>query len=229
MADFNRNKFSRGREGGGFRSRPSFGDRAGGGRPSFGDRGDRGPVEMHDAVCDNCGKNCQVPFRPTSGKPVYCSNCFEQKNGDSGSSRFESRVPGRSNFEEREMSDVVCDECGKNCQVPFRPTEGKPIYCSDCFGDKKNNGSKGGGGSAPSREEFDRLNAKLDKILGILESAVVEEEEDGEEVVEIVEPVPAEAVESVVEEIAPKVVKKKRASKQSLPTGKKAKEEAVTV
>lgn len=219
MADFNRNKFSRGRDGGGggFRSRPSFGDRSGGRRPSFGDRGDRGPVEMHDAVCDNCGKNCQVPFRPTSGKPVYCSNCFEQKNGDSGSSRFEGRGPARSNFEEREMSDVVCDECGKNCQVPFRPTEGKPIYCSDCFGDKKNSGSKGGG-SAPSREEFDRLNAKLDKILELLESAVIEEDEDeegdNEEVVEIVEPAPVDEEAFVSEEVAP-AEKKKRVSKKS--------------
>lgn len=110
------------------------------------------------------------------------------------------------------MSDVVCDECGKNCQVPFRPTEGKPIYCSDCFGSKKNNGSKAGGGSAPSREEFDKLNAKLDKILELLESAVIEEDEEeigsDDEAVEIVEP--------VVEEVVPVVEKKKRASKKAV-------------
>ncbi len=29
-----------------------------------------------DAVCSNCGKRCQVPFRPDSGKPVYCKDCF---------------------------------------------------------------------------------------------------------------------------------------------------------
>ena len=37
---------------------------------------DRGPREMFSATCSNCGKEAQVPFRPTSGKPVYCADCF---------------------------------------------------------------------------------------------------------------------------------------------------------
>jgi CxxC-x17-CxxC domain-containing protein len=36
----------------------------------------RGPREMFTATCSQCGKEAQVPFRPTSGKPVYCSDCF---------------------------------------------------------------------------------------------------------------------------------------------------------
>ena len=36
----------------------------------------RGPREMFTATCSSCGKEAQVPFRPTSGKPVYCSDCF---------------------------------------------------------------------------------------------------------------------------------------------------------
>jgi CxxC-x17-CxxC domain-containing protein len=90
---------SRGGDRGGFRSRPSFGN-----RPRFGDRGDRGPVEMHRATCDNCGNECEVPFRPTSGKPVYCSNCFEKQKGGSDSRRFEGRSEGRS-FERPESRD----------------------------------------------------------------------------------------------------------------------------
>jgi CxxC-x17-CxxC domain-containing protein len=31
---------------------------------------------MFPAVCSSCGKDTQVPFRPTSGKPVYCRDCF---------------------------------------------------------------------------------------------------------------------------------------------------------
>jgi CxxC-x17-CxxC domain-containing protein len=38
--------------------------------------GSRGPREMFTATCSSCGKEAQVPFRPTSGKPVYCSDCF---------------------------------------------------------------------------------------------------------------------------------------------------------
>ncbi len=37
--------------------------------------------KMHDAVCDNCGKKCKVPFRPSGDKPVYCSDCFEDQGG----------------------------------------------------------------------------------------------------------------------------------------------------
>jgi len=39
----------------------------------------RGPREMFAATCSSCGQETQVPFRPTSGKPVYCSACFAQR------------------------------------------------------------------------------------------------------------------------------------------------------
>jgi CxxC-x17-CxxC domain-containing protein len=42
---------------------------------------DRGPREMFTATCSNCGRDAQVPFRPTSGKPVYCSDCFRSIRG----------------------------------------------------------------------------------------------------------------------------------------------------
>ncbi len=38
------------------------------------DRG--GPREMHDAVCSQCGAQCQVPFVPRGDKPVLCRDCF---------------------------------------------------------------------------------------------------------------------------------------------------------
>lgn len=44
---------------------------------------DRGPREMHDAVCSECGSNTQVPFKPKEGKPVYCKECFmKRKNSE---------------------------------------------------------------------------------------------------------------------------------------------------
>ena len=35
--------------------------------------------EMHPAVCAQCGKNTQVPFRPRGDRPVYCSDCFSRQ------------------------------------------------------------------------------------------------------------------------------------------------------
>lgn len=57
-------------------------------------------TQMHDAVCGDCNGNCKVPFMPSSGKPVYCSNCFEKR----GNGRGDSRRPdysNKSNFSER--------------------------------------------------------------------------------------------------------------------------------
>lgn len=33
----------------------------------------------------------------------------------------------------REMSKATCSDCGQECEVPFKPTEGRPVYCRDCF------------------------------------------------------------------------------------------------
>ncbi len=54
------------------------GDRRGGGRGGFGQRRDFGPREMHKATCDECKKECEVPFKPTEGKPVYCKECYQK-------------------------------------------------------------------------------------------------------------------------------------------------------
>lgn len=85
------------------RDRKSGGDRFGGRDRGFGgrDRGfgggrdrDRGPAEMHQAVCDGCGNDCEVPFRPTSGKPVYCNDCFKKSDSRSGRDARGSRDGG---------------------------------------------------------------------------------------------------------------------------------------
>lgn len=31
---------------------------------------------MHKAVCADCGKDCEVPFRPSANRPVYCKVCY---------------------------------------------------------------------------------------------------------------------------------------------------------
>ena len=33
----------------------------------------------------------------------------------------------------REMHKAVCADCRKECEVPFKPTEGRPVYCRDCY------------------------------------------------------------------------------------------------
>jgi CxxC-x17-CxxC domain-containing protein len=37
---------------------------------------------MFPATCSRCAKETEVPFRPTNGKPVYCSDCFRTARGN---------------------------------------------------------------------------------------------------------------------------------------------------
>ncbi|RLC66585.1 MAG: zinc-binding protein [Chloroflexi bacterium] len=34
---------------------------------------------------------------------------------------------------QRQMYPAVCASCGKDCEVPFEPRDGRPVYCSDCY------------------------------------------------------------------------------------------------
>jgi CxxC-x17-CxxC domain-containing protein len=90
------------------------GKRDGGRDSRGGDRGGRGGFDnkrsftgarrgdnnsqMHKATCGDCGKSCEVPFRPTGEKPVFCRDCFGAKKDPSNKygSRDEGRADSRS-------------------------------------------------------------------------------------------------------------------------------------
>ena len=38
---------------------------------------------------------------------------------------------------ERTLYKAICADCRKNCEVPFRPTEERPVYCKECFAIRK--------------------------------------------------------------------------------------------
>lgn len=88
MNNFKKGGFKPG--GGGFGGRPKFGggkkfgDKFGGGRGGN-DRPER-RLEFFPAICSECKKSCEVPFRPTGDKPVYCRDCFGKQR----------QVPGRN-------------------------------------------------------------------------------------------------------------------------------------
>lgn len=50
----------------------------------------------------------------------------------------------------RPKFDAVCSECGQQTQVPFQPSEGRPVYCRECYQSRK-----GGGDEGPRRVDFD--------------------------------------------------------------------------
>ena len=39
----------------------------------------------------------------------------------------------------RQMVSVTCDGCGVATEVPFTPVSGKPVYCRDCYNQRRTN------------------------------------------------------------------------------------------
>ena len=99
-----------------------FDNRSGDNRGSF--RRDSGRPALHDAVCNECGKDCQVPFRPSGGKPVFCSECFEKKGGGRGDNRsgrgsYKPRYGGRDSgrSSQRNVSGPDFSQLTKNVEI----------------------------------------------------------------------------------------------------------------
>lgn len=120
-------------------------DRGRGGRGGFAGRPDRGGREeggrsmMFEAVCSQCQRDCQVPFRPNGRKPVLCSTCFG-KQVSSGA----SFGGGKSFGGDRAPRQFNADR-------PARPASHSSSQPTENY-----------------RAQFEMLNSKLDRILNML-------------------------------------------------------------
>ncbi len=123
---------------------------------------------MYSAICSDCGSACEVPFKPVSGRAIFCSNCFK-KEGNAPPRRSDGSDFQKPAFGDKQMHKAVCSACGNACEVPFRPVSGKPIYCKQCFG--KDNAPVNKSAEQSSKEDFRVINAKLDAILKALTPA----------------------------------------------------------
>lgn len=90
-------------------------------------------------------------------------------------SRRRNAGQGGRDFNRLQLHKTVCSSCKKDCEVPFKPTGSKPIFCRDCFQNNRRsnfdnrNDDKNKTTEQPLyKEQFVALHAKLDKILKIL-------------------------------------------------------------
>lgn len=79
-------------------------------------------------TCVDCGE----PFTFSAGEQEF----FQRKGFQNDPKRCKAckaqkRVPG--NGHTREQFDAVCGDCGQKTTVPFKPTNGRPVYCRACF------------------------------------------------------------------------------------------------
>ena len=112
-------------------------------------------------TCRDCGQafvftSGEQDFYASRGfsEPTRCPDCRAARKAqrDGGGSSYTSYSSssygggyGSSGRPQREMFSATCSSCGKEAQVPFQPSNDKPVYCSDCFQQRGGN-SRGGGG-----------------------------------------------------------------------------------
>ena len=85
-------------------------------------------------TCRDCGQTfaftvSEQQFFAEKGfenEPSRCPECRASRKATGGDHRS-------SGSRERQMVDVTCSACGKATQVPFTPSSGRPVYCSDCY------------------------------------------------------------------------------------------------
>lgn len=83
--------------------------------------------EDRTLVCKDCGEE----FVFTAGEQeFYAEKGFANEPQRCKPCRDARKSSMRS---EREMFTATCASCGSEAQVPFKPREDRPVYCSDCF------------------------------------------------------------------------------------------------
>ena len=126
--------------------------------------------------------------------------------GDYGNkASFGARSGGKPSFVKKSFGDrrpsdgpvtqfqATCSNCGNSCAVPFKPVNGKPVFCRDCFvktgetgagraGDKfprkefqprpSYNASPVGDSSAAVLKQLEKMNANLEKLIAVVEKSV---------------------------------------------------------
>lgn len=87
--------------------------------------------EDKNLTCKDCGNEFvftagEQEFYAEKGfvnEPQRCKSCRDARKN--------------SNRPSREMFTATCAECGCETQVPFQPTEGRPVFCRECFAKRR--------------------------------------------------------------------------------------------
>ena len=99
-------------------------------------------MEYQDKVlkCVDCG----AEFVFTAGEQMF----FADKGFKNEPKRCKACKANRAQGNEtgsgsvqRVETKTVCSQCGKETTVPFKPTQGRPVYCRECFQHRRTAGA----------------------------------------------------------------------------------------
>jgi CxxC-x17-CxxC domain-containing protein len=127
---------------------------------------ERGPMNDERHVCTACGADFvfteaeQAFFAEKKlVPPKRCKPCRQaRKLGRSSSGlrpAFTEQAPAgtrsglrRAVVDERPSYPIKCVECGANAKVPFKPLEGRPVFCPACYRARKGSARQATDGDA---------------------------------------------------------------------------------
>ena len=100
---------------------------------------ERGIIKMPERTlkCMSCGASfvfteSEQTFYREKGfenEPKRCKDCRKKRKDE----KNERRGFGRGDRSSREGYEVVCNACGKQTTVPFKPIANRPVLCKECF------------------------------------------------------------------------------------------------
>ncbi len=90
-------------------------------------------IDCGTAFVWTAGEQAFFADKGFKNEPKRCKSCK--------SKRATQAVP--TGPRERVETAAVCAVCGKETTVPFRPTQGRPVLCRECFQQKKTIGAAG--------------------------------------------------------------------------------------
>jgi len=147
-------------------------------------------TEDKSITCVDCGQEFlftageQAFYRERglTNEPTRCKSCREKRKagrpsggggGHGGGGGYGGGGGGGYGRAEKTMYPATCSNCGRDTEVPFPPTPGRPVLCRDCFNASKGTGQGGGhGGGRPGGSRPPRTSAPTGPSEGRVQGSV---------------------------------------------------------
>ena len=81
-------------------------------------------------------EDCSAEFVFTAGEQEF----YAEKGLVNKPKRCQNCRAARRQKNKKRLYDAVCSACGAETKVPFKPAEGKEVFCKDCFAKRKEQG-----------------------------------------------------------------------------------------
>ena len=89
--------------------------------------------DCHQSFTWTAGEQLFYADKNFKNEPKRCKNCKAKRQGGSGGGFAKSET------------HTSCSQCGRETTVPFKPTQGRPVYCRECFQSRKTAPAAAGG------------------------------------------------------------------------------------